>query len=530
MNTKVKAVTPIQLKRMLHGRSELAVLDVREAGQFGDSHLLFATPLPYSRLELDIVMLVPRRSVPIVLCDDGALGVAELAATRLAGLGYADISILEGGTRSWREAGYALFAGVNVPSKTFGELVEQVFHTPRVTARDLVAMKEAGEDFIILDGRPLAEHHKMTIPGSICCPNAELPYRVSSLVKRPDTKIIVNCAGRTRSIIGAQTLINFGVPNPVFALENGTQGWLLSGLPLEFGSERQYPQEIAPIEVARQQEFARMLIQRFAIRSIAADEVEFWLKDTTRSTYLLDVRTPEEFAAGSVPGAVHAPGGQLIQATDHWVGVRNARLVLVDGGEKIRAPVVASWLQQFGCEVYVLEGGVNVGLQAVAPAKPDLPQLDPISAAELKRLLDQGLCTVIDLRSSLNFRQAHIPGSIWSIRPRLSAAVRDAKSPVVVVTDEDDLGRLAAVDLTEAGIRDIRWFAGGLEAWVGECLSTDASPGSPPDDQCIDFLFFVHDRHAGNREAMKQYLAWETGLLLQLDEQDRSSFRIAAPR
>jgi hypothetical protein len=31
----------------------------------------------------------------------------------------------------------------------------------------------------------------------------------------------VNCAGRTRSIIGTQSLINAGVPNPVTALRNG---------------------------------------------------------------------------------------------------------------------------------------------------------------------------------------------------------------------------------------------------------------------------------------------------------------------
>jgi rhodanese-related sulfurtransferase len=71
---------------------------------------------------------------------------------------------------------------------------------------------------------------------------------------------------------------------------------------------------------------------------------------------LLDVRTPEEFSAGSIPGAAHAPGGQLVQATDQWVAVRNARLVLIDG-EGVRAPVVASWLKQLGCDVYVLEGG-----------------------------------------------------------------------------------------------------------------------------------------------------------------------------
>ena len=53
----------------------------------------------------------------------------------------------------------------------------------------------------------------MSIPGSVCCPNAEIPYRISELIKSSDTEIIINCAGRTRSIIGTQALINFGIKN-----------------------------------------------------------------------------------------------------------------------------------------------------------------------------------------------------------------------------------------------------------------------------------------------------------------------------
>src|SRR5688572_3816236 len=239
-----RSVTPSQLKAMIHDGAELALIDVRETGQFGESHLLFATPLPYSRLELDVGPLVPRRSARIVLCDDGESGVAEAAAKRLAAIGYSELAVLEGGTRGWAGAGYTLFSGVNVPSKLFGELVEHEYHTPRVTVTELAKMKEAGEDFVIVDGRPFAEYQKMNIPGGICCPNAELPYRIRELVKNPQTKIVVNCAGRTRSIMGAQTLINFGIENPVYALENGTQGWVLADFELERGATRRYPDSV----------------------------------------------------------------------------------------------------------------------------------------------------------------------------------------------------------------------------------------------------------------------------------------------
>jgi rhodanese-related sulfurtransferase len=109
-----------------------------------------------------------------------------------------------------------------VPSKTFGELLEHKRHTPRITAEELHRLMASGEPFVIVDGRPFSEYQKMNIPGGICCPNGELALRIGEIVPDPSTTIVVNCAGRTRSIIGAETLIALGVPNPVMALENGT--------------------------------------------------------------------------------------------------------------------------------------------------------------------------------------------------------------------------------------------------------------------------------------------------------------------
>jgi rhodanese-related sulfurtransferase len=528
-----KTVSAAALKSMLHDGGELALLDVREAGEFGQSHLLFATPAPYSRLELDIVPLVPRRSTRIVLCDNGESGVAECAAKRLEALGYTALHILDGGTRAWAAAGLTLFAGVNVPSKLFGELVEHEYHTPRVTVTELARMKEAGEDFVIVDGRPFTEYQKMNIPGGICCPNAELPYRIGEIAKNPNTKVIVNCAGRTRSILGAQTLINFGIANPVYALENGTQGWVLADMELERGASRRYPERVDDRELPRLQAQAKALAERHGVRAVSADEVSAWLRDGARTTCLLDVRTPEEFQAGSLPGAVHAPGGQLVQATDQWVGVRNARIVLLDS-EGVRAPVVASWLKQLGCDVYVLEGGVRASVAAQTPSPANLPVVEEFSDAEVKRMLANGRTSVVDLGPSMRFRGAHIPGSRWSIRSRIVRDVSGGASvthptetaTIVLVADDPNVARLAAIDLFEAGVEDIKLLAGGFAAWTKAGYATEASPDVPPDEECIDYLFFVHDRHAGNREAMRQYLAWETGLIAQLDTEDRKLFRM----
>ena len=516
-------VTPFNLKNMLHDGGEIALFDVREDGQFGEGHLLFATPMPYSRLETGIVTLAPRKSARIVLCDDGD-GVAERAVKRLAAIGYSDVSVLAGGNPAWAAAGYAIFKGVNVPSKLFGELVEHVYDTPRITVTELAQMQQRNEDFIIVDGRPYAEYNKMNIPGGICCPNAELPYRIGEIVKNPKTKIIVNCAGRTRSIMGAQTLLNFGIENPVYALENGTQGWVLADFELERGATRKYPDKINAAALPGLQASARKLLARFKVQTVTAKQVTEWLSDTNRSLSVLDVRTAEEFQAGSLPGAVHAPGGQLVQATDQWVGVRNARIVLADS-EGVRAPVVAAWLKQLGCDVTVLEGGVHSGLQLPVPAKASLPALPKISAAELKQALAAGSCSAFYLGPSMNYRKQHVPGSRWSIRSRIVKDAAGAKN-VVLITRDTEVAQAAAIDLAEAGVSNVQLLEGGLATWTNAGYTLEASPQTPADAECIDYLFFVHDRHLGNREAMKQYLAWETGLIAQLDEQDKASFKV----
>lgn len=513
------------LKSWLHDGQEIAVLDVREHGQYGESHLFYGTSLPFSRLELDIARLVPRRDTRLVVYDSGAADterVAERAAAQLGRLGYGNVHQLDGGTRAWAAAGYVLFAGVNLPSKTFGELAEHSYGTPRVSADRLAGMIASGEPVVVLDGRPVSEFRKMNIPTATCCPNGELAYRVYSLVPDDSTPIVVNCAGRTRSIIGAQTLINLGLRNPIYALENGTQGWFLQDHRLEHGGTRQYG---AGSGSAALQENAERLAQRFDVPVVDAAQVRAWADDPRRSLFLCDVRTPEEFAAGSLPGAQHTPGGQLMQATDQYVGVRGARLVLFDD-DGVRAPTVASWLVQMGHEACVLRGGLSSGLALAGLPAPVPAPLADIAAAQLQALMQRDAVQVWDLRPSRSFRAAHVPGSGWSIRPRLAAQLGSSDRPVVLVADDAALAAWAVASEWPEGRAKPRLLQGGLAAWQAAGLPVEASPDVPDDAQCIDYLFFVHDRHDGNKEAARRYLAWETGLVAQLDAREIASFRL----
>jgi len=291
--------------------------------------------------------------VTIVVYDDGE-GLAEVAARRLQGLGYTKVSLLAGGLQGWRDSGGELFQDVNVPSKAFGELVEHELHTPSLSAPEVKALLDGQADVVVLDARRFEEYRNMNIPGSISVPGAELALRVRDLAPDPATRVIVNCAGRTRSIIGAQSLVNAGIPNPVAALRNGTMGWTLAGLALEHGQARGFGEASAHSREAARHT-ARTLAQRAGALCLHAQALEVGAP-SGRTVYRYDVRTPQEYASGHLPGFGSAQGGQLVQETDVFAPVRGARIVLADGGDEVRAPMTAHWLAQMGWEVAWVEG------------------------------------------------------------------------------------------------------------------------------------------------------------------------------
>src|SRR5215204_1092829 len=368
---------------------EVAFLDVREEGQHGAGHPLLAVNLPYSRLELGIAQLVPRRACRIVLLDDGD-GVADNAARRLAALGYAAVHAVDGGVDAWSAAGHPLFPSTNVPSKAFAELVETDSHTPHVTAAELDRLRRDGAKIAVLDSRTVEEFNRFHVPGALTCPGAELVHRFADLVPDPDTLVVVSCAGRTRSIIGAQSLINAGVPNRVVSLEGGTQAWRLSGLDLERDTDAALAR-VSDAAAAAAQARAAKVAERYGVRRIDRATLSGWQSDPDRTTFVLDVRTPQEYAAGHLAGSISAEGGQLVQAIDRWVGTRGARLVLVDD-TGTRAVMTAHWLMQMGWDAVVLDrafDGRNLETGA-AESRPALPDATTISAAEAAHWLNEG--------------------------------------------------------------------------------------------------------------------------------------------
>jgi rhodanese-related sulfurtransferase len=329
--------------------------------------------------------------------------------------------------------------------------------------------------------------------------------------------------------MGAESLRRAGIPNKVVALRNGTMGWELAGLQCEHGR----PERFVP-GTPRTAELALSRAKAFAagsgVREISGAELAAFEADATRTLYVLDVRDPSEYRAGHRMGSYCAPGGQLVQGTDNWVGVRGARIVLIDD-TGVRARMSAAWLRQMGhLDVFVADNalGSETGASETGGGMPDLaPEAPSISVADLAKR-EPGTA-IIDLARSIDFRAGHIEHAMWGVRGRLEPIARKLASATrIVLTSPDGVqARFAYAEVKDATKAEVLVLSGGTAAWRASGLPVVANKADPPDDACIDFYLRAYDRNSGVEEAMNAYLTWEIDLVNEIERDGTIAFGVA---
>jgi len=531
MDDLIKRIDAKTLKKYFHDGDEIALLDAREEVPYDQRHILMASCVPIGRLEIIVDALVPRRNARVVWCDDGE-GLAERAAERLFALAYTDISILEGGIAAWEAAGYRLYSGVHVPSKAFAEVIEHDAGTPYISAAELKAMMDDGTDMALFDSRSYEEFHVNSIPGAISIPGAELVYRFKDLVPSPDTTVVVNCGGRTRSIIGAQSLISAGFPNKIVSLMNGTQGWHLAGYEIIKGATKTVP-DVSAAGLKAAQDAAARVAKKHDISILDKDSLAQWQKDSAkRSVYALDVRTHKEYEAGHLPRIKHIPGGQLIQETDRHLGVWGGRVLLIDDNG-VRATMTASWLKQMGWDVSVFIMDMTGELET-GPHQRRVPGLEDtdgtyIIPSFLNDKLKDGTALVVDLDMSQNYFDAHIPGAWYMNRSNLTEDLKKLpKAELYVLTSSDSaLAQLAVYQTEKITETDAAFVQGGTDAWKAAGLPLEQGPTNLA-SEVNDIRLKAREQNQDMEEAMREYLAWEIELVNQMATDDDQRFQVAS--
>ncbi|PYN80244.1 MAG: sulfurtransferase [Candidatus Rokuibacteriota bacterium] len=515
-------IAPEALKGLFDGTAPFALIDVREAGEYNSSHIPGASLIARRQLELQMPHAVPFKGTRVVVCDDDGRR-AGLAAATLERMGYRQVSVLDGGINRWVTDEFSTEWGMNVPSKDFGEKVEVVHHVPEIEAKELAARIQSGEKLVILDTRTPEEFRRFCIPGGRSVPGGELALRITDIARSldADTTIIVNCAGRTRSIIGTRVLQRMGIPR-VFGLKNGTSGWVLAGHRLETGADRVELPVPSPEGVAAAEAYAARLAAEDGVRSLDIAALKSALsRRGEEPLYLIDVRTAEEYAAGHIPGFRWFPGGQAVQRSDDVAVVKNSRIVFACDG-KARATLVASWYRQMGFrEVFAVDGGTTAWVASGGSLEKGLPDEVPVGYHEargtVKSISPRELqasppAAVIFVDTSQDFARGHVPGARWVPRGWLEFWIGDivpSKSrPVTVTCVDGRAAALAGVTLKELGYQNVSALDGGMAAWQQAGLPVEKGLSgvmAPP----TDVVPAGPDRNFAD---MQNYLRWEEAL------------------
>ena len=485
---------------------EWAFLDLREPGEAAEGHAFGSVNLPYSRLEQEIAAKVPLRGTDLLLIDGGD-GVAERAGKLLSAAGWQRIAIVTGGIPAWEAAGLPLFKGVHTFSKAFGEWVQEHFQTPEITPAELHTRLASPSPPLLIDGRPFAEHHAFTLPGAVNCPNADLAQYLPGDLP-PEREVVVHCAGRTRSIIGAQTLRDFGLPHAVYALRDGTQGWELAGHSREIGAARPIAGATPPAAPQAARERALQVMAGGGIGTVTRATLLRWLREGRQTVYRFDVGDDTD----PPPGFARVDGTTLIQQTDQYVAVRGARVVLHDP-VLVRAVFAALWLCRMGIAAFVLEH--SSATLAATQRAPLPPALRAIDAPQLAAHINAGALAV-DMRASAAFGRARLAGSVWCPRPRLDRLPLPGGAPVVLIASDPDAAACAGADLAARGHPPLGVNTDGPDDWAaaGLVIEEGGEPLTPADR--IDTVRFCAGRHSGNLQDARDYLDWEQGLVARL--------------
>ena len=529
-----RPITSDQLLDLFEGDTPFALIDVREPGEYNASHIPGSSLIPRRMLEFDLAAAVPHPGTLVALCDDDGRRVARAVET-VEQMGYSDVVWLEGGVNRWMSLDHPTEWGVNVPSKDFGEKMEVVHHVPEIDAIELHAKMERGDKMVILDTRTPEEYRRFCIPGGRSLPGGELALRITDVTADldADTTVVVNCAGRTRSIIGTRVLQRMGLDREIVGLKNGTSGWVLAGYELESGADRDELPDVSADGRAVAEAYADRCAAEDGVRFIDVSALDELINRSQReSVYFIDVRTADEYDRGRIQGFRWFPGGQCVQRSDDVAVVKNAPIVFCCDG-KARATLTASWYRQLGYrEVYALDGGTQAWVAAGRPLESGLSvgasfdgsisglgesqlladarrSVPLVSAGDLS---GEDSITVLFVDTSRDFARGHVPGARWAPRGWLEWEVGDlvpsTAAHVVVTCGDGRQSLLAAANLLEMGYSNVAALDGGMAAWRAEGLPVEEGLSGVMRTPA-DIVFSGPDRTYAD---MQHYLRWETEL------------------
>ena len=495
---------------------EIAFLDVREEGQHGAGHPLLAVNLPYSRLELDIGRLVPRRACRVVLIDGGD-GVADRAARRLAGLGYSAVHVVAGGVPQWEREGHqAVPEHQRAEQGLRRDRRDRPPHAARHRRRTRPHQARGHE------GRGARQPHGRGVQPLSCARRGELPRRRAGAS--------LHRSGARPGYAGRRLLRRAHPQHHRRAVADqcrrAEQGRLVAGRDAGVAARRAGAgARYRGLAGAGQQGGGRggaAARRRCHQRGSASggSTARRWTPGSAKagrgppicSTYARRTNTrPGTCRDRSRPRAGswcrRSTAGSAHEApASCWWTIPATRAIMT-----------AHWLTQMGWDVVVLDRAfAGQSLETGIPAaEADPPRRAGDRGGRGRALAQRGRRRRGRNHAERRLPRRGIPRARSGRSARVSTACRKACGAPAASSCSPTIpaiGALAAADLAEIAGGAVALVQGGVDGWRAAGHPFAASPDDPPDSDRIDYIFWNHDRHAGNQEAMRAYLRWETEL------------------
>lgn len=359
--------------------------------------------------------------------------------------------------------------------------------------KEILATGEA----VLIDVRTPSEYEAGHIEGAVNVPLNTLAQSLDRVAT--DKPVVVYCASGLRAGMATSVLRSLGYSN-VRAFPPGWKGWSEAGEPVStdpVAGESYATPEINPDLVAAADNFLSNLPEGY----FAIGTVEKLEEAMDAGALLIDVREPNEFAEGAIPGAINLPLRTVAASLDQ---IPTDQPVVVYCASGFRAALATGALHLMGYEnVRVFppsypgwesaqgeDGDVPAEVAAAIEAPADLiGMVDEYLSAipegymavgkidAFKELLESAKPVLIDVREESDYAEGHIEGAI-NIPIRTLAQNLDKipmDQPVMVYCASGLRAGMATTSLHVLGYSNVKAFPPGWKGWseANEPVSTE---------------------------------------------------------
>jgi len=485
-------------------KPDLLLVDVREPDEYAAGHIPGAFNLPLRDLAKNLDALPDLDAEIVVYCGSGFR--SSIAMTSLQILGYSNVRNMAGGFKAWEGEEFAVTTDVveavrgaapAVDADVLAAVDAGLSGIPdgwgAVTAENLnVELIENAPDMLVDVRTPAERASDGYIAGAVSMPLEELMSHVSELPAAKDANIVVYCKGGHRGNMAATILRTLGYTN-VRNLSGGFGGWTTAGLPVEKAEAA--PAAQADPVVAALEAYNAALPAGYGNVTVTDLSVELIDKP---DLLLVDVREPDEYAAGHIPGAFNLPLRDLAKNLDALPDL-DAEIV-VYCGSGFRSSIAMTSLQILGySNVRNMAGGFKawegeefaVTTDVVEAVRGAAPAVDAdvlaavdaglsgipdgwgaVTAENLNvELIENAPDMLVDVRTPAErASDGYIAGAVSMPLEELMShvselpAAKDAN--IVVYCKGGHRGNMAATILRTLGYTNVRNLAGGIGGWT----------------------------------------------------------------